>query len=46
MQLLKKEEIYGTVGIHPEAVFTYVGKDLLDLEEYINLFKDKATSFP
>ena len=35
MQLLKKEEIYGTVGIHPEAVFTYVGKDLLDLEEYI-----------
>lgn len=35
MQLLEKEEIYGTVGIHPEAVSTYVEKDLLDLEEYI-----------
>lgn len=35
MELINKEEIYGTLGIHPEAVKNYTRKDLKYIEENI-----------
>lgn len=35
MELIKKEEIYGTLGIHPEEVKKYTKEDLKYIEEHI-----------
>lgn len=35
MELIKKEEIYGTLGIHPEEVKKYAKEDLKYIEEHI-----------